>query len=137
MESCFCLSPEHSNLTSFLFESNVNVSQDSICKATYLLLGICVVRDHLIIFCGRNQRSRVKTHIMFPPSLCNWSVTVSHGSQGAKGVHLQSDKSEKSDMFVGLCPSNLESLKWKKLLVLDTIFPAHPCTSQVPKTSSH
>ena len=52
------------------------------------------------IFCGRNQRSRVKTHIIFPPSLCNWSVTVSHRSQGAKGVHGQSDKSEKSDLPV-------------------------------------
>ena len=51
------------------------------------------------IFCGRNQRYRVKTHIIFPPSLCNWSVTVSHRSQGAKGVHGQSDKSEKSDML--------------------------------------
>ena len=73
------------------------------------------------ILCGRNQRSRVKTHIIFPPSLCNWSVTVSHRSRAVKGVHLQSDKSEKSDMFVGVCPSNLESLKWKKLFVLDII----------------
>ena len=52
------------------------------------------------ILCGRNQRSRVKTHIIFPPSLCNWSLTVSHRSQGAKGVHGQSDKSGKNDLLV-------------------------------------
>ena len=50
-----------------------------------------------------------------------------------KGIYGQSGKSDKSDLPVLLAVP----IQFEILFVLDTVFPAHPCASQVPKTSSH